>query len=537
MANPAALHVLNLRSASVPGIPLEDVGIDFAATESSPIAVCARTGEAFDDQVATIVASQGRRWLSCNGRPIADDGAAAVVVTITDITERHRETARLEWDANRFEWQAFHDDLTDLLNRAGTLTAIGEHLQKLSAPEDCVAVHYVDLDGFGMINDGLGRAVGDDILTTIGGRLRDALGHTAAVGRLGGDDFVVVELIRDDLRDRLDHQAARIRDAIDQPIALDGRTERVSASIGVAVARHGADHPAPLDLLRDAEIALYEARTNTTVRPYAWFRPHYRSDRLRRQRIEYELRNSVKSDPGQLYFDYHPVVDVGRGHERVALEALMRWRHPKLGQVSPGEFITIARRSDLIEQLGAHLVDTTMREFVDNQATTDGLVLSLNFTRRELADRHFVPRLQLALGDSGLVPSRLCVEISERDLAAGDAKGIKATMTSIRDLGCEIAVDDFGTGGMGLSDLYQMPITTVKTAKAFVDEMEDGAADEADRAELMVTGIASAAHALGITVVAEGVETSRQAAAIERAGCDFAQGFFYAFPQRLVDID
>ncbi|MDY6810375.1 MAG: EAL domain-containing protein, partial [Actinomycetota bacterium] len=271
--------------------------------------------------------------------------------------------------------------------------------------------------------------------------------------------------------------------------------------------------------------------------PFAWFRPQYRSDRLRLQRIEYELRNSVMSDPGQLYYDYHPIVAVGRGHDRVALEALMRWRHPELGQVSPGEFITVARRSDLIEQLGAHLVDTTMREFVDNESTTDGLVLSLNFTRRELGDRHFVPRLQLALGDAGLEPGRLCVEISERDLAAGDNKGMKATMTSIRDLGCEIAIDDFGTGGMGLSHLYQLPITAVKTAKAFVDDMEDGAADDADRAEQMLTGIVAAAHALGVKVVAEGVETSRQAAAVERAGCDFAQGFFYSFPQRLVDLD
>ena len=536
IANAAARSVLDLGS-DITRARIDDVGLDFAATEMSPILRCVQDGEPFDDHIATIIAPQGRRWLSCSGRQIAHDGALAAVVTFTDITERHQETARLEWDVSRFEWRAFHDDLTDLLNRAGTLAAIGDHLATRSAPQDCVGVYYVDLDGFRVINDSLGRTVGDDILTAVGGRLRDALGTDAAIGRLGGDEFVVVELIRDDLSARLENQVSRIRELVDQPIALDGRTERITASVGVAVARHLVDDPAPVDMLRDAEIALQEARTNSAGRPYTSFRPQYRSDRLRRQRIEYELRNSVNSDPGQLYFDYHPVVDVGRGHGRVALEALMRWRHPELGQVSPGEFIAIARHTDLIEQLGAHLVDTTMREFVVNERTTDGLTLCLNFTRRELADRHFVPRLQLALGDAGLDPGRLCVEVSERDLAAGDRTGIRATMTSIRDLGCQLAIDDFGTGGMCLSDLYQMPITTIKTAKAFVDDMEDGAADEADRAEQMLTGIASAAHALGITVIAEGVETSRQAAAIVRAGCDFAQGFFYAFPQRLVDID
>ncbi|MDY6808874.1 MAG: sensor domain-containing diguanylate cyclase, partial [Actinomycetota bacterium] len=265
MANPAALDALNLHSDAVPGVRLADVGIDFADTDASPITVCVQTGEAFDDHVATVVAPQGRRWLSCSGRPIIHDGAAAAVVTITDITERHQETAQLEWDASRFEWQAFHDDVTDLLNRAGILAAIGDHLQELSTPTDSVAVHYIDLDGFGVINDSLGRVAGDDILAMVGGRLRDALGPTAAIGRLGCDEFVVVELINDDLRVRLDQQVARIRDAIDRPLALHGRTERVSASIGVAVARHGADPPAPLELLRDAEIALHEAQTNATA--------------------------------------------------------------------------------------------------------------------------------------------------------------------------------------------------------------------------------------------------------------------------------
>ncbi|WP_187585171.1 bifunctional diguanylate cyclase/phosphodiesterase [Gordonia sp. OPL2] len=530
LVNPSAIALLDLADDAVAGLRLTDLALDFSSPEESPIEVCLRTGVATDDHMATIVAPAGRRWISCSCRAIGDGDDRAVVVSMDDITDRHRETSRLEWEANQYEWEAYHDQLTGLLSRAGIIRAIETYSDRLEAPEDCVVVHYLDLDDFKLVNDALGHMIGDEILTEIGNRLREAMGEDSAIGRLGGDEYVIVQLVHKDHATRVDDLVSHIHETVGVPIELATHSERISVSVGVAVARFGDVRPTPTDLLRDADIALYQAKTISRGRPYVRFRPQHRLDLQRRQRIERELRETIDSDPAQVYFDYQPIVDVKRGHQPVALEALMRWRHPELGLISPSEFLAVADRSDLIELLGAHVLDQAVREFIRHDGTAE-LTLCLNFSRRELADRHFMARLEMTLAETGLAPGRLCIEITERVLAAGDHDGVVATLAAVRALGCQVAIDDFGTGASTLSEFYRLPISIIKTDKSFVDALDDG-----DRAEIMLSGIVATAHATGVQVVAEGVETSRQAAAIERVGCDFAQGYFYAFPQRLANI-
>ncbi|WP_164473754.1 putative bifunctional diguanylate cyclase/phosphodiesterase [Gordonia insulae] len=529
LANPVAVSMLGLGEDAVPGALVRDLALDFSGADESPIDECLRGGVAVEGRMATMIAPAGRRWLSCSCRPL-DDGADGVMVSIVDITDSHQEASRLEWEATRLDWEATHDFLTGLLNRAGIVRAIETFSGRLTSPGDSVVVHYLDLDSFKIINDSLGHTVGDEVLKEVGRRLQRTLGDDAAIGRIGGDEFVVVRLVDNDPAARLDGEVSRIHRTVNDPIEVDDHSVRVSVSIGIAVVRAGTDHPSATDLLRDAHIALFQARTTSRGRRYVRFRPEYRLDLQRRQRIEHELRETLTAEPRQLYFDYHPIIDINNGHRAVGLEALVRWRHPELGLVSPSEFLSIADRSELIELLGGHVLDTTVREFTGHEGTA-GLSLSLNFSRRELANPHFLPQLEMTLGENDLPPGRLCIEITERVLAADDNAGVLATLAAVRAMGCQVAIDDFGTGASTLSEFYRLPISIIKTAKAFVDALDDG-----DRAEMMLSGIVATSHAMGVQVIAEGVETSRQAAAIERVGCDFAQGYFYAYPQRLANI-
>lgn len=519
LANPAAVAMLELHPTAVPGVDIDSLALDFPDDVESPIAGCLRTGLPVADRTAKLTTRDGRRWLSCSARIIDDDAnGAAALVSIVDITDRHERTSQLAWEAN-------HDHLTGLLNRGGTLRRLARELDGMAAPDDRVAVYYLDLDNFKLVNDSLGHSVGDEVLQTIARRLDAITPAGSAIGRIGGDEFVIVTPLSDDFADRIEAQSQAVHAAMGAAIALGTRSERLTISIGVAVAGLG-DGRSPTDLLRDADIALYQAKLESSSRtPYVHFRVEQREDLQRRQSIEQDLREALHSGARGLFMEYQPIVATG-DHRVVAVEALLRWDHPTLGRVSPTEFIPIAEMTDLIDLIGDHVVRTATTEFTA-APWTSGLTLCVNMSRRELTDRRLLSRLTAAIEESGMDPGRLCVEITESALAEGDSRA-PVTLAAIRELGIQVAIDDFGTGASSLNQLYRLPISILKTAKPFVDAL-----DESVEARAILSSIVAMAHTTGMRVVAEGVETSSQAAKVSGVDCDFAQGYYYATPTSL----
>ncbi|WP_247602310.1 sensor domain-containing protein [Gordonia rubripertincta] len=521
LANPAAATMLGPQA--VPGSFVHDLPLDFVDGES-PIVRCLRTRTAVTDATATINTPGGERWLSCSCRPIDDDTSEAVVlVSFADITERYRERTRLAWDA-------VHDPLTRLYNRAGILKELESHMDALGDHDtDCVAIYYIDLDNFKLVNDSLGHAVGDEVLHTVAQRLAGATPGKGAVGRIGGDEFVLVTTHpKADTTAEIDRQIESIRAAIRPPVSVTDRSEplTVRVSIGVATVAAG-DRSTPADLLRDADIALYQAR-KASREPYVRFRTHHREELQRRQRIEEELRRALASDPSQLEIHYQPIVSTESG-TLVALEALLRWNHPDLGAIPPAEFIPLAEQSTLIDKVGTHVLATACAE-VAGAPQLRQVMLCVNASRRELTNEEFLRRLRDTCSQTGMNPRSLCLEITESALAPLES-GLLNLLVDIRALGISISLDDFGTGASSLSELYRLPVGILKTAKAFVDAL-----GENPNARTILAGIVDVAHAVGVRVIAEGVETADQAATIAAVGCDLAQGFHYGRPMPLAEI-
>lgn len=521
LANPAAATMLGPQS--VPGSFVHDLPLDFIDGES-PIVRCLRTGTAVTDATATINTPGGERWLSCSCRPIDDDTSDAVaLVSFADITARYRERTRLVWDA-------VHDSLTQLYNRAGILKELEAHMDALDEHETgCVAIYYIDLDNFKLVNDSLGHAVGDEVLHIVAQRLAGATPPDGAVGRIGGDEFVLVTThTKESMPAEIDRQIESVRAAIRPPVNVSIRSEplTVRVSIGVATVAAG-DRYTPADLLRDADIALYQAR-KASREPYVQFRTHHREELQRRQRIEEELRRALDTDPSQLEIHYQPIVSADSG-TLVALEALLRWTHPDLGSVPPTEFIPLAEQSTLIDKVGAHVLATACAEVAATPQLRQ-VMLCVNASRRELTNGEFLRRLSETCEQTGMDPHSLCLEITESALTPLDG-GLLALLRDIRALGIQISLDDFGTGASSLSELYRLPVGILKTAKAFVDALE-----EHPSARTILSGIVDVAHAMGVRVTAEGVETATQATTVADVGCDLAQGYHFGRPKPLVEI-
>ncbi|MEO9328981.1 putative bifunctional diguanylate cyclase/phosphodiesterase [Gordonia aurantiaca] len=430
----------------------------------------------------------------------------------------------------RTAWDAVHDPLTRLYNRTGILERLDERIAILDDdPASCLAIYYIDLDSFKIVNDSLGHVVGDEVLCTVARRLADAAPPDGTVGRVGGDEFVLVATHSIcNSTTEIDRQVDAVRAAINRQVPVSVRNDplTVRASIGVATLDSG-DTATPTDLLRDADIALGQARKSAHV-PYVHFRVQHREELQRRQRIEEELWRILESDPAQLEIHYQPIVSTETG-ALVALEALLRWNHPELGAISPTEFIPLAERSTLIGEIGAHVLASASAEVaaVDD---LDHVLLSINVSRRELTDGEFLARLRTIARDSGRSPGSLCLEITESALAPID-HDLLTLLHDVRSLGVRISLDDFGTGASTLSELYRMPVQIMKTAKGFVDALAEG-----PNARTILSGIVAVAHSVGVLVIAEGVETVEQADVVAEVGCDFAQGYHYGHPRPLAEV-
>jgi diguanylate cyclase (GGDEF)-like protein/PAS domain S-box-containing protein len=521
--NPAAERILGVGEEETLGAPsalaeLYDENGARIPLSRYPTVYTRTTGQPRNGLIVCSVRPDGSRvWLAMSCRALNPDGElpAAVVVSMTDITERRMIEGRREYEAT-------HDALTGLFNRTVAIERLSP-AERAKRPGS-TAVLFIDVDKFKTINDSLGHGVGDKVLQIIGARLRGSTRRGDTVGRLGGDEFVV---IANDVSGPAEAKglAEHIRETLNQPVAVDGRSLHIDASVGIVIA--GQDETrAGEDLLQDADLAMYQAKTQGRGR-HAFFDVDLRERTRRRLQLEQDLREAPGRD--ELWLAYQPIVDLRTG-ETVAVEGLLRWNHPKYGLISPGEFIPLAEDSDLINIIGAHMLSRATEEIADLRERHPGLQLTVNLSARQLDDPHLVPSVRAALTATGLPPEDLCLEITESALMR-DPNTAARTLTAIRDLGPHLAIDDFGTGYSSLAQLMTLPLDTLKIDQSFTSGL-----GESKDAAAIVTSIIAMAHAVDLTVIAEGVEHPEQLELLRSLDCDQAQGYLLGRPAPATEV-
>ena len=446
---------------------------------------------------------------------LADASVRAFVVTLRDVTARRTLEEQLER-------RAFHDDLTDLANRALFADRVAHALTRsVRSRVIGVAVLFIDLDDFKAVNDGLGHGAGDELLRGVATRIRSGLRPGDTVARLGGDEFAVLLEDVPSLEYASD-VAARVLELLLLPIEMAGVSLAVPASVGVTLATPGCTVES---LLRDADIAMYNAKSKGKGQ-VALFDESLRDIASQHLALKIELPEALRS--GQFRLDYQPIVNTADQTIR-GFEALIRWHHPERGIVPPGQFIAAAEASGIIVDIGRWVLEQACHQAVVwNEGSAHSLTMSVNVSATQLHNPGFIDVLRNALSDSGLPPSLLTIELTESILV--EHSRVAQILEEIRAVGVSIAIDDFGTGYSSLSYLQKFPVTSVKVDRTFVSEL----AARGDTG--LVRSILSLAEALGLTTVAEGVETAGQLEALNALQCDLAQGFFLGYPQNSEDI-
>ena len=430
--------------------------------------------------------------------------------------ERHRNRESLIALADR-------DGLTGLANRQVLLREMRQLLDSPTCGRRPLAVLFCDLNRFKLINDSLGHAAGDRVLSTVARRLASCAGPDDTVARLGGDEFVIVATDLDAEQARsLASRAARV---LAQPIidTATGTEHRITASIGVALDDGARDAD---DLIRHADTAMFTAKRSGTG--IAFYQSDSRAGALKELQLHSDLRAALEAD--QFHVVYQPVIALDTG--RVAgAEALLRWIHPTSGPVSPADFIPVAERHGLISDLGDWVLRRAAVEALAwNELTDRPVPVAVNVSARQLIDPHFAERVRGILGSTRMAPRLVTLEITETALV-GDDSATLANLRELGELGVAIALDDFGTGYSSLSHLRRLPIDTVKVDRSFIAGL---GTDHDDTA--IVTGVIAMARGLNLATVAEGVETKAQAEALRGLGCQYGQGFLYARPMSAADM-
>ncbi len=455
--------------------------------------------------VDTVITAQ----LGHDGKPIA------YMAIRVDITARKRAEARISYAAR-------HDALTGLPNRAVLQEKMDEAAARLSRDGETFTVFMLDLDGFKYVNDTLGHAAGDRLLTELAGRLKESLREHEMVARLGGDEFAVIQCGEADQREGAIALAVRLLEIVARPFNLDGHDVTIGTSIGIALAPENGT--ATGELMKKADLALYRVKSEGRNN-FSFFDAELSKDVTSRLKLVSDLRAALTRNEFELY--YQPVFDA-KASRPCGMEALVRWRHPTLGLMSPDRFIWLAEETGLMEQLGQWILEQACR---DAMTWPDEIKVAVNLSAAQFRSGALFDVILCALVESGLPPERLELEITE-SLLLENKENHRVVIQQLKNIGVTIVLDDFGTGYASLSYLTAFPFDKIKIDQSFTQDLSS----RVDCAAV-VASVISLARSLDIAVTAEGVETREQFELLRTAGVNQVQGYLFGRPGPLAAID
>ena len=417
--------------------------------------------------------------------------------------------------------QALHDSLTGLPNRTLLMDRTEQALARAERTNSRVALLFLDLDRFKLVNDSLGHDAGDRLLCRVAERLKSLIRPSDTVARFGGDEFMVLcDQVEDDRQAIL--VAERLSGGLAEPFVLEGRELFVGASIGIAF---GSDRSASaMDLIRDADQAMYRAKERGSRYEMA----DGTASRRAAVRLSTETQLHRALDRHELRLFYQPEVDLVTS-SIFSVEALLRWQHPDRGMLGPGDFLSSAEENGLIVPIGKWVINTAASQLATwrhEGLCAPDMTTSINLSLRQLAEPGLLETVEGAIQRAGIPPEALCFEITESVVAADEAE-VMRHLGELRQLGVGLSLDDFGVGLSSLSALDRYPLDMLKIDRSFVGRLASGG----DRAERMFSAVLGAARAVGLTAVAEGIETRSQLETVKRLGCDAAQGFYLCRPE------
>jgi diguanylate cyclase (GGDEF)-like protein len=414
--------------------------------------------------------------------------------------------------------QALHDPLTGLPNRALFLDRLSVAMDRCRRASTSVAVLFIDVDHFKHVNDSLGHAAGDRVLVTLADRLHEMLRPMDTVARFGGDEFT---LLFEDLESEREAVliAERISRSASMPVNLGESQTSFTVSIGIAIVQEPVSSPDRV--IRDADAAMYRAKQLGGAR-LELFDESSRQRASERLELERALRRAVERS--ELRVHYLPTMSLDGDAGLCGFEALVRWEHPERGLIAPSEFMAIAEDTGLIVPIGDYVLEQALRQVGRWRQSRPGVTMSVNLSTRQLEDPGLASRLARTIDASGTDPGALCLEVTE-DSVEHNPELAGRTLDALKTVGVRLALDDYGTGYSSLSSLRELPVDTLKIHESFVRRLGNGSGDAA-----IVGAVVELGHALGLRVVAEGVETDIQLAQLRDLGCDGAQGYLFGRP-------
>jgi diguanylate cyclase (GGDEF)-like protein len=459
------------------------------------------------------------QWCLLTHNPLPSKG---FVRTYADITAKKKA-------ADRHLYDAFHDPLTGLPNRALFMDrlqhAITTSQRRLGSSN--YAVFFLDLDRFKVINDSHGHTIGDQLLVLVGRKLADCIRPGDTIARLGGDEFALLLQNINDLAYTV-NVAERIKAKLSAPLNIKEHRIFISISIGIALGSESYERPE--QILRDADIAMYEAKGRGGT-SFEIFDTKMHANILDRMQLVADLQGAVENKELTLY--YQPIIDLNT-QQLTGFEALVRWNHPKRGLIYPMEFIPLAEEHGLINPIGAWILQEACRELKLLQtryAIQPPLSMSINISSRQFSQQDLVGILSQVLLETGIDPHTLILELTESIIMENVTAAVE-TMTRLRNMGLQIHIDDFGTGHSSLSYLQLFPISALKIDRSFINKLTANG----DNQEI-ITHIVSLAKSLNFYVIAEGVEMEHQLANIKNLHCGYGQGFLFARPMAFAALD
>jgi diguanylate cyclase (GGDEF)-like protein len=449
--------------------------------------------------------------------------ASLVLLRLTGLV-RQSDASRQELDETlaQLSFQTLHDHLTGLANRALFADRVEHASARFARTNSTFAVLALDLDDFKGINDAFGHSAGDELLTQVAARLAAIARSSDTVARLGGDEFAILVEGLDGVAVAIT-AAERVIAAVGAPMLVGGRTITPSASVGIAVHDPGSDWS---ETLRHADLAMYSAKQDGKER-FVVFAPGMGDAEMRWVELEADMLLGFETDPAQFVIHYQPIIAIGTGRIE-AVEALVRWNHPTRGLLSPDQFLPIAERTGLIVQIGMHVCREACRQVGIWRRLIpemEGLGVSVNLSTKQVESPDLVRDVTDALSAAHLDPAALTLELTE-DLLVGDAGSVDERLRALSRLGIHLAIDDFGTGNASLSYLRRFPIAELKIDRSYVQ----GLGTAGERPEF-VQGLLSLGSAVGLRVVAEGIEKAAEAQSLLEMGCQSGQGFLFGRPE------